>query len=80
MRRPFIAGNWKMNLDKDSAVALAEGLAREAEQVDDRLAVVLGKNTDPALFLGRQTAMHFCNRHGQLTPTVHVGVELRKPA
>jgi len=35
MRRPFIAGNWKMNLDKDSAVALAEGLAREAEQVDD---------------------------------------------
>lgn len=35
MRRPFIAGNWKMNLDKESAVALAEGLAREAEQVDD---------------------------------------------
>ena len=26
MRRPFIAGNWKMNLDRASAVALAEGL------------------------------------------------------
>lgn len=26
MRRPFIAGNWKMNLDRASAVELAEGL------------------------------------------------------
>ncbi len=34
MRRPFIAGNWKMNLDRASAVALAEGLAKEAEAVD----------------------------------------------
>ncbi len=34
MRRPFIAGNWKMNLDKASAVALAEGLAKEAESTD----------------------------------------------
>jgi len=34
MRRPFIAGNWKMNLDRASAVALAEGLAKEAEEVD----------------------------------------------
>ena len=34
MRRPFIAGNWKMNLDLASAVALAEGVAREAEGVD----------------------------------------------
>ena len=30
MRRPFVAGNWKMNLDLASAVALAEGLAKEA--------------------------------------------------
>ena len=35
MRRPFIAGNWKMNLDRASAVALAEALAKEAEEVDD---------------------------------------------
>jgi triosephosphate isomerase len=35
MRRPFIAGNWKMNLDRASAVALAEGVARKAEGVDD---------------------------------------------
>jgi len=34
MRRPFIAGNWKMNLDRASAVALAEGLAKEAERVE----------------------------------------------
>ena len=31
MRRPLIAGNWKMNLDRASAVALAEALARQAE-------------------------------------------------
>ena len=30
MRRPFIAGNWKMNLDRASAVALAEKLVKEA--------------------------------------------------
>jgi triosephosphate isomerase (TIM) len=28
MRRPFIAGNWKMHLDRAGAVALAEGVAR----------------------------------------------------
>jgi triosephosphate isomerase (TIM) len=32
MRRKFIAGNWKMNLDRKAAVALAEGVAREAEK------------------------------------------------
>jgi triosephosphate isomerase (TIM) len=32
MRRKFIAGNWKMNLDRRAAVALAEGVAREAEK------------------------------------------------
>jgi triosephosphate isomerase len=34
MRRPFIAGNWKMNLDRASAVALAEGVAGRAEGVE----------------------------------------------
>jgi triosephosphate isomerase len=31
MRRPFIAGNWKMNTNRASAVALAEGVAKQAE-------------------------------------------------
>jgi len=34
MRRPFVAGNWKMNMDRASAVALAEAVAKEATGVD----------------------------------------------
>lgn len=34
MRRPFIAGNWKMNLDLAGSVALAEGVAKAARGVD----------------------------------------------
>ena len=34
MRRPFIAGNWKMNLDRAAAVALAEEVAKEAEGLE----------------------------------------------
>ncbi len=34
MRKPFIAGNWKMNMNSASAVALAAGLARELEEND----------------------------------------------
>lgn len=34
MRIPFIAGNWKMNTDRASAVALAEGLAKAAESIE----------------------------------------------
>ena len=34
MRRPFIAGNWKMNLDRASAVALAAGIAEKAKGAD----------------------------------------------
>jgi len=33
MRRKFIAGNWKMNLDRKAAVALAEAVARAAEKL-----------------------------------------------
>lgn len=33
MRRPLIAGNWKMNTNRASAVALAEGVAKKAEAV-----------------------------------------------
>jgi triosephosphate isomerase len=34
MRRPFIAGNWKMNLDRAAAVALAEGVVKGAATID----------------------------------------------
>lgn len=34
MRRPFIAGNWKMNLNRAKAVALAEVLVKQAETVE----------------------------------------------
>jgi triosephosphate isomerase (TIM) len=34
MRRPFIAGNWKMNTNRASAVALAEAVAKKAESLD----------------------------------------------
>ena len=34
MRTPFIAGNWKMNLDRAAAVELAEGLAKESAGVE----------------------------------------------
>lgn len=34
MRRKFIAGNWKMNLTRAEAVALAEQLAKAAEKVE----------------------------------------------
>ena len=34
MRRPFVAGNWKMNLDRAQAVALAEGVANDSAKVE----------------------------------------------
>jgi triosephosphate isomerase len=34
VRRPFIAGNWKMNLDRRGAVALAREVAKRAKRFD----------------------------------------------
>ncbi|MCE5303259.1 MAG: triose-phosphate isomerase [Planctomycetaceae bacterium] len=34
MRRPFIAGNWKMNTHRAEAIALAEGVVKAAAGVD----------------------------------------------
>ncbi len=34
MRKPFIAGNWKMNTNSATAVALAAGLVKELESVE----------------------------------------------
>jgi len=36
MKKSMIAGNWKMNLKRDSAVLLAEALSREIRDTDDR--------------------------------------------
>ncbi len=33
MRKPFVAGNWKMNTDSQSGLALAKGLASEVEDI-----------------------------------------------
>lgn len=35
MRRPLIAGNWKMNLDREGAVALAAAIAQRTREIDD---------------------------------------------
>ena len=34
MRRKFIAGNWKMNLTRAAAVALAGQVAKAADEVE----------------------------------------------
>jgi triosephosphate isomerase (TIM) len=34
MRRQFIAGNWKMNMNRASAVSLAEGIAKAAREIE----------------------------------------------
>jgi triosephosphate isomerase (TIM) len=39
VRRPFIAGNWKMNLSREEAVALAKGIAEQQETSDVEVAV-----------------------------------------
>jgi len=69
MRRPFIAGNWKMNLDLASAAKLAEDMAKEAEKFEDvELAVC-----PPAVYLhavgkavaGSKVALGAQNMHHQ---------------
>jgi triosephosphate isomerase (TIM) len=35
MRKPFVAGNWKMNLDRAAAIALTNAVAEAAEHVGD---------------------------------------------
>ena len=35
MRRPFSAGNWKMNLHRKSSVALAAALAQSTALIED---------------------------------------------
>ena len=39
MRRPFVAGNWKMNLSRNEAVALAEAIVAQLGTTDVEVAV-----------------------------------------
>ena len=68
MRKPFVCGNWKMNTDRKSAVALAQGAAKTAGEVRGvevgvcppacYLEAVLGAVKGSALVVGGQN-MHF---------------------
>jgi len=40
MRKPFVAGNWKMNTDSSSSVELAEGIASNATEIASAKATV----------------------------------------
>ena len=41
MRKPFVAGNWKMNTDKQAAVALAQAVAQVADARGDAMTVAV---------------------------------------
>ena len=47
MRRPFVAGNWKMNLTRQTSIALAEEVARQTPR-DGRVEVAV---CPPSLYL-----------------------------
>ena len=40
-RRPTVGGNWKMNLNRGQAVALAEAVARHRAATDDKIDVTV---------------------------------------
>lgn len=68
MRRPLIAGNWKMNLDRSSAADLASAVARRAAEVDGvdlvlcppnvYLETVAGQLPGSSVALGAQNMYH----------------------
>ena len=45
MRKPVMAGNWKMNCDNDEAKALADGVVARGGQVEDALVVLCPPTT-----------------------------------
>ena len=76
MRRPFIAGNWKMNLHRAAAVALAEGVARKAEKIDavdlaDRIGLPFNR-----VFALAFLATGHCER-GETAETLHYAKQAR---
>jgi triosephosphate isomerase len=36
MRKPFVAGNWKMNTDSHSSVSLAESITSVSSEIAER--------------------------------------------
>jgi triosephosphate isomerase (TIM) len=77
MRKPFVAGNWKMNLNKAEAVALAQGLAAKAGQFGAvEVGVIpafvhvdaVGAVKGPAIGLGAQDA--YFEKNGAFTGEV----------
>ncbi len=45
MRKPVMAGNWKMNCDNDEAKALADGVTARGGQVEDALVILCPPTT-----------------------------------
>jgi triosephosphate isomerase len=82
MRRPFIAGNWKMNLDRAGAVALATEIARRAKEFPSvdlavcppfvYLEAVRGVLGDSPVGLGAQNMYHQASGAftGEISPTM----------
>ena len=66
-RKLFIAGNWKMNLSRDEAVALASGLA-------ERVGTVEGVDLAVAPFI--EPGMHrFFRRRGDRIELHRIGLD-----
>lgn len=86
MRRPLIAGNWKMHLDRAGAVALAEGVARRASEFGEVdiavcppfvfLEAVAGAVAGSSVAVGAQNMYHASQGAftGEISPTMLTGV------
>ncbi len=83
MRKPFIAGNWKMNTTRDQAVALAQAVARQVENAAAKVDVavcppfvyleaVAGALAGSAVGLGAQNA--YPKDSGAYTGEVSMGM------
>ncbi|MDZ4821139.1 MAG: triose-phosphate isomerase, partial [Planctomycetota bacterium] len=85
MRRPFIAGNWKMNLDRESAKALAAGIAAKVGSANLDVAVcppfvyletVAAAIAGSPVALGGQNMYHAASGAftGEISPTMLTNV------
>jgi triosephosphate isomerase len=79
MRTPFVAGNWKMNTDRQTGLALARAIADAApDGVDVGIAPplvylpLIQEAVGEALFLGAQNA--YCEPTGAFTGEISVGM------
>ena len=79
MRTPFVAGNWKMNTDRQSGLALARAIADAApDGIDVGIAPpviylpLIQEAIGESLLLGAQNA--FCEPHGAFTGEISVSM------